>query len=943
MVLPKDYEVSGTVKAKFMLTQNDGSYPFVSQSTETTGNRAYNSRFTEKSIQLTNGAANFVFYYYNTSTGANNNGGQTKFTIAIKMKNDPPELAEGVESATTATITAAQEYALDLSPIFTDIDNDTLTYQYKVGDGDWQDCDTAFTYSNVVAADYILTFRAFDTKDYSTEYYTVTLTVENVKDTYDMTVSVPAGLEPKFYVSTGYVDGVDQLGDVVETVVGETADGMTAYTLSYPQNAEMLSVRAEGWGGMAFACEQDGAVTLRQVKLLVVDFEKNPAESTNTVTYSENKAVAGAEGWLLVTGQEYSYKAEPKDTATCATVIQKEILEAGADVYSREMMLNVKNPMAITVPTGARAQLYKYNQYYSNTELDAKIVTANEDGTTTYQFVADTKANGANFIYRVSMEGKITKAGWLAWGQQNLTVTYSDSDVSPAYRLDDYTGTGAANSGVAEDSVLLNINSRNHLSLSVGQTKVLKAYRAWEIIPVSYNNYILPPDFTYTVLYGSDVVSLSEKVSASAVDGDWMTLTALKEGIAVIEVTYDAIQVTGGQYDGIYGASDPARTGLVVVQVGGSDDDSVNFGIDCFASIGKAGSNNVSYNPNNKKAWDAEFDTLYFTGSSGELKLSPSASSAIAEVAVSHDKGGSWTVLTGDNGTYTATIVSGNNILRVKTASGTAYQVVRGDRISVNLKEVDGKSDGDGIVEAGETVRVSLIGLHNPIPKMAGNYNPGYQNNSDGYSSQHLNYTANGETIWGPGSQYNFITTSNYVQIVMPEDGSSVTLTNGYIGLGVIGLEGFADGGDSHRNIPDAGCGTRGSKTTFHTRSILPEITIEAGGESAPNTAPIVRADAATEGSIYDDQKFAINPDTLFQDADGDTLTFTVSVNGSAAAEIGMDYKFIPEAAGTYSLTFTASEGEETGQHTVTVTVKKRPRAEEPENNVGRDGSEVAG
>ena len=86
VVLPKDYPVSGTVTAKFNLTQNASGYPFVSQSTETTGNRAYNSRFTERSIQLTNGAANFVFYYYNSSTGATNNGGQTKFTISIKMK-----------------------------------------------------------------------------------------------------------------------------------------------------------------------------------------------------------------------------------------------------------------------------------------------------------------------------------------------------------------------------------------------------------------------------------------------------------------------------------------------------------------------------------------------------------------------------------------------------------------------------------------------------------------------------------------------------------------------------------------------------------------------------------------------------------------------------------------------------------------------------------------
>ena len=944
VVLPKDYEVNGTVKAKFQLTQNDSGYPYVSQVTETTANRPYKSRFTEKSIQLTSGAAEFVFYYYNKDTGAVDTGGQTRFTISMKMKNDRPELAEGVEPAVAATITAGQEYALDLSPIFTDIDNDTLTYQYKVDSGDWQDCDAGFTYTNAVAAEYVLTFRAFDTKDYSIEYYTVTLTVENVKDTYDMTVSVPAGLEPKFYVSTGFADGVDQLGDAVAAVAGETVDGMTVYTLSYPQNAEMLSIRTEGWGGIAFPAKENGTVTLRQVKLSVVDYEETAAESTNTVTYGESKAVAGTEGWLLVTGQEYTYTAVPKNAATLATVTETETLEAGADVYVREMMLNIKNPITITVPTGAKAQLYNINtnKYYVASELDAKIVKDNGDGTTTYFFVGDTKASGSCFVYRVSMDDKITKVGYMAWGKQSVTVAYTDADKSDDYRLDDYSGTGYANSAMTEDSVILNVNSRNNLSMSVGQTKTLKAYRAWEIIKISYQNYILTPDFTYTILSGEDVVSITEKDSPSTADGDWMTLTALKPGVAVIEVTYGAMEVTGGSYDGIYGASDPARTGIVVVQVGGNDS-SVDFGIDCFASAGKGYSDHIAYNPGAKRAWDAEFDTLYFIGSSGELSLTPTAGSAIQSVAVSHDKGGSWTTLSGNDGTYTAKIVSGNNIIRVTTASGTAYQVVRGDQISVRVKEVDGKSDGDGIVEAGETVRVSLIGLHMPIPKMAGNYNPGFMGNSDGYSGVHLNYTANGTEVHGVGSQYTFVTSSNYVDITMPDDGSSVTLSDGYIGLGVIGLTAFTTGGDSHRNIPDSGCGTRGSETTFHTRSILPEITIEAGGESAPNSAPVVRADAVTEGSIYSDQNYALNPDTLFSDPDGNVLSFTVSVDGSAAEEARVDYKFTPGKVGTYKLTFTASDGKETAQHTVTVTVTERPKEEEKDETFGLNEDEIAG
>ena len=866
------------------------------------------------------------------------------YTIIFTNKANNAPVAS-LESA-TATVTIGETYEVDLSTIFSDADGDALTYSLTYG-GETTAVDAAFSQTISTSGENVFVFTATDPWG-GTASWTATITGIQAVNTYNVTVNVPETITPSFYITADIGADGDICGDKLEATAGTGLDGIVPYEVKVPANISQISVRGlcgdADWGGMSFAAEENGTVTLRQVVLSVIDCDGQPAASTKTITYGENAAVAGTAGWLLVVGQEYTYTAVPtENTSILAQVSEKEILEAGNSIYNRTMMLNIQNPMSITVPTGARAQLYKDNKYYAATELDAKIIRDNEDGTTTYQFVADTKASGANYMYRVSMEGKITKAGWLSWGQQNLTVTYTEDDKGPDYRLNDYSGTGAANSSMTEDSVLLNINSRNHLSMSVGESRTLKAYRAWEIIKISYQNFILTPDFTYTILSGEDVVSLAEKDSLSTADGDWVTLTAVKEGVAVIEVTYDALEVTGGSYDGIYGASDPARSGIVIVQVGGSNDTSVDFGIDCFTSIGTPGSSNISYDPNNKKAWDAEFDTLYFTGSSGELQLSPSASSAITEVAVSHDKGTSWSVLTGENGSYTASIVPGNNILRIKTTSGTAYQVVRGDQITVTIQEVDGSSDGDGIVEAGETVRVSLIGLHSPIPKMAGNYNPGFGSNSDGYSGHHLNYTANGVAVYGIGAQYNFITTANYVDIVMPEDGSSVTLSNGYIGVGVIGLSTFFDGGDSHRNIPDGGCSTRGNKSTFHTRSVLPEITIEVGGEAAPNTAPIVRAAAVTEGSIYDDQKFALNPDTLFQDTDGDTLTFTVSVNGGEATAIGTDYKFIPEAAGTYTLKFTASDGEYTVEHTVTVTVTERPKEDDEDTQFDLEESEIAG
>ena len=948
-LLPKTYDAGGKVLAKFDMTQNEAGYPFVSASTETTGNRAFNSRFTEKNIALTGGSATFTFYYYNSSTGATNNGGQTKFAISIKIKNDKPVLTDGIEASTNASITAGENYTLDLSPLFTDVDADELTYKVSINGADAASADTNYFFTTDVAGTYTLVFSANDGKDDSEDTFTVILTVENSTETDCMTVYVPEGLTPKFYISSGFADGAELQGDSLDAVEGETEGGLTSYALKYPVNADMLSIRTEEFGGMAFDAKKDGSVTFRKVQLLVVDYDNHPAESTNMVTYGENTAVAGSNGWLVAAGYEYTITATPQN-ADLAKVSETLAIEAGADTYIIKMMLGISNPVRITVPTGAKAQLYKYNQYYSNTELVARIIKDNGDGTTTYQFVADTKnQNGTSYIYRVSMEGKITKSGWLAWNQQNLTVAYTENDKASSYRLDDYSMTGEENSSIAEDSVLLNGNSRNHLNVAVGQSRTLKAYRAWEIIAKSYQNYIISPDFTYTILQGKDVVSLTEKDSPSAGEGDWMTLTALKDGIAIIEVTYDAIEISGGDYDGIYGASDPDRSGLLVVQVGEKDDTSVKFGIESFSSFGTSGTKNISYNANRQKEWDSEFDTLYFTGNSGSLTFMPTASSEITEVSVSHDKGATWINLTGEDGVYTAAIVQGNNIIRVKTENGTAYQVVRGDKVTVKFAEVSGKSDDDGIVEASETIRVTLVGLHSPIPKMAGNYNPGYGGNMDGYSSQHLNYTCNGTDIYGPGLQYNFITGANYVEFVMPADGSDVTLHNGYIGTGVIGLANFSSGGDSHRNIPDNGCATRGSETTFHTQSILPDISVKVGDTSAPNNAPIVRKDAACEKEIYSDQNFAINPDTLFADPDDDTLTFTVSVNGGEAAAAPLDYKFTPNGTGTYTLLFTATDGKETAQHTITLTVTKRPSqggsqdTPETEDEFGLTPSEIAG
>ncbi len=913
VTLPKTYNTTGKINANFNLTQNSDGCPFVSTkngASGTSSGKAWDQRTTKIATTLSGGAAKTTFYYYNVVPKVTSNHYET-FTIEYAVKNEIPTLADKEKTGETATISAGQAYELDLSNLFTDADGDALTYHVSVNGEAKTAADAAYSYTTNTAGEYTLVFTAHDGKGSSTDTYTVTLTVENVATKDSMTVKLPEGINPDFYVTNGFAEGADVLGDALTATKMGTADGYDSYKVEYPQNAEFISVRTADWGGMAFATEKDGTIVFTKTKFDTVEFSGQPLEADVAVKYGDYTAVKGNDGYLLTNNQTYSCTATPKDS-DYTTKTQDVTIEETTDVCTVSLAMGYKSPKTITVPTGAKAQLFAYNQYYDFTEIKAKAAVDNGDGTTTYYFIT----SKTSLSYRATMEGKVTEAGY--W-MRNMTINFDDGKNSPK-----------SNESVADNSVLVNVNGQNHLKMQTGGHYKLKGYRAWEIIKFSYQNEIITPDFNYNILSGSDVISLTPADSpsngGSETDSDWMTVTALKEGTAVIEVSYDAIDITEGSWPGLYQASDADRTGLIIVTVGG-EDNSVDFGIDCFSSQG-----GLIYKESNGKAWDAEFDTLYFTGDTGQLELKPTANSTVKEVAVSHDKGGNWDKVKNSNGTYTADIAAGNNIIRVTTEKGVAYQVVRGGKITTAVTEITGASDGDGLIEAGESVRITLDGLHTPIPKMAGNYNPGYKQNTEGDGGVHMVYNFLGDTLSGGSVQYTFGAEGNSIEVTIPEDyeEDTISLTEGYIALGVVGLTSFTDGGDSHRNIPDAGCATRDSKTTFHTRSILPDITLTIGEPAAPNTAPTVKADAVTKATVHLGQNYAINPETLFADKDGDVLTYQVSVNGGEAEQITAGYQFTPTEAGTYQLIFTADDGEAKVSHTITLTVEA---ADPPEDD----------
>ncbi len=908
VILPRTVETGSKIKANFSLTQTDG-LPFISASNAFNQGKGSTTQYTS-TISL--GSATKTLYLYNSVPKAVSNT-YTTYTVNYIIENEIPTLAEGQDEISSAELVAGSAYTLDLSSVFSDADGDELTYTVKINEEEAVPADANYRFIPTVGGVYTLQFFANDGMKTSEEYFTVTLNVANSNVNYDMTVMLPSDIVPIFHITDGYDEnGTDILGNTLISVAGEETDGYIPYSVSIPENISVISVRDASYGGMTIPASSGSTVKLSKVHAGIIDLGDRAVSGTVSVSYGTYKASGVEDKFLLETEKEYTLTATPSDTSIYNSV--SETLTLSEDTDTVNLKVSYKNPRTIIATTGADVKLFKFgSNYHIHTVFEPLATVDNADGTSTHYFAAD-----GSLSYRVSMEGKITKAGYLT--RNSETVLYTEEDALPTGRVN-YATAGTDASTVADDSLLININQKNHLSLSVGQTKTIKAYRAWEIVNNTTMNHIIQPDFNFSIISGEDVVSLTpyENQPMTNSSGNWRTLTAIGEGTAVIEVTYDSIMIDGSSYSGFYGASDPARTGLFVVTVG-ENASNVDFGIECKTSAGS-----VAYNETNAKPWDSEFDTLYFFGENGEIKFSPTAENAnITEVAISADKGVNYTVLEGIDGIYTAPIVSGNNIIRVTTDSGVAYQIVRGDKIELSVKNL---TNPDNPVAAGDTISLKLVGLHTPVPKISGTFNPGYSGNTDGDSKVHIRYSFDEETISSTGKQYDFSLNGTTMEFTVPSDSEEeeFMLTDGYIGVGVIGVTGFSDDGDTHRNIPDSGGNTRDNKTTFTTRSLLPDITVSIGMLPSDNTAPFIRETAPKTATLNLGGTYAISMSRVFTDRDGDDMNYTAKVGEGESSQIDEYYKFTPDATGTYTIVFTANDGKvNSDSHTITLTVKER-------------------
>ncbi len=533
----------------------------------------------------------------------------------------------------------------------------------------------------------------------------------------------------------------------------------------------------------------------------------------NTIIAGKTYVVAPRMVWAYGNQILYNYTVDLNDELSADFGVKPQINATFAStitaVQKKTFSVAAIKTFTLTAPTAAKTTFFNQLNNYNNMVLGDGCVSSvdNGDGTTTYTV---RYADFANASYRVEQTGYVTAAGYckdntaytvttdmaaVEADKANKTRTVfpfradADGSLAASTAIDITSKAGAGSNIEYENSVYLNIDDTkdtNELAMKVGDTFRLRGFRAaWEIVNTVTANIMIEPDFHYAVLNGSDVVSVTpvtEQCSGNA-GSNWMDIKALKEGTALIAVWYDAVDVGGNTtLSGTYGATDPARYGYVLVNVG--EDHTVTF-------------HPVSADGD----WDAEFDTVYYYGDSGTLTIAPEGAKSVTVQNLNGTTVGKSVAVTAEDGKYNVPVKSGSNLISVTTADGTDYMLVRAKKISYTIEnKTTGLTDKDDgfVIRQGDEICVHFDQFNMPVAKMSGIYNPGYMGTAMTVFNLNDQYK-----LTSVGTQYDYISDAKscltFTALVPGEN----VLSGGFIQSGSMG-----DRFGNHRNLTDVGRGT---------------------------------------------------------------------------------------------------------------------------------------
>lgn len=329
---------------------NNANYGVKINGTEYKGGTARATAVQTIPVTLVDGEATVTVQPYRSTT----NGTLKTFNFKIPRTNTPPKRADGVDAASEVEGTFGEAFELDLSTIFTDEDDDTLTYKVKVGDADYVEAEKDYSFTPDSEGTFTFVFMANDGTADSEDTYTVTLTIDHVwgnptytwnDDNTKVTAERVCTNDPEHKDTK--VSNVKVSYKEKPTATGSGTKLLTA-TFDEPYETQTKEVEAPAYGEVKVKINLLGQVDKNTLKKVLFDFEvssedaakygyEKPEAFWGKVTMSDAAAALHRE----IYGEDFENEPEKylkiSNAGTCSRIF-------GEPTYMNGFHLNDKTP-----------------------------------------------------------------------------------------------------------------------------------------------------------------------------------------------------------------------------------------------------------------------------------------------------------------------------------------------------------------------------------------------------------------------------------------------------------------------------------------------------------------------------------------------------------------------------------------------------------------------
>ena len=448
--------------------------------------------------------------------------------------------------------------------------------------------------------------------------------------------------------------------------------------------------------------------------------------------------------------------------------------QPGYEADQRTGSIDTVNQLTVTVPENTTFGLYFQWNNFNSSEVAPEWPNpdvpnedrwqSNGDGTKTARYFVSS-SNGS-YTWRLRDDTHVSQGGWLAQMDEDETLTLSfAADAATDRQSHDFTQLGTTTTKRDEADLQVNLDPSGFKAIT--DTTRVRAYRHWQLIDSDTGNIMVEPDYHWDILDGLGGDAVIEPVNGGNGSSNWADITPGAQD-SFIFVQYDAMDMNHGNYGshgGLYPATNPERTGVIVVGgtgvMHGTADAQVSFSRPDGATTTRS------------MDWDYNYDTWFYTDTDNELRFEVS-STGTTEVsycmlgftdAFKAESTG-WSAAEQSGSGYTVPLDrfdslgnkrGGTVILRMKDSTGVSYRLVRAAKVTYEVKNLS--HTGEPIMP-GDRVRVSFDGLYRSVNKLAGIFNP---------TSFALCYSVGGTAVSGKLPQYERMDNTT-IELTIPKD-----------------------------------------------------------------------------------------------------------------------------------------------------------------------------